>query len=178
MPTTINALVILVVSVLPGILFTLGYEREYTRIASIGFHERAAIFVGMSALFGVVSLPAIYQGYRVYVHTGEVRNGAPLPWWLWFVVIGYVFVPLAAGFGMGVAASRQSRLARPLTGPHPHPRAWDALFQGAHTGGYLKLLLKDPALENRWVMGAWALKPRNGGRGARSGSYAAAYPYE
>ncbi len=98
---------------MPGILFSLGYEREYTRIASFGFHERLAIFVGMSALFGVLSLPVIYQGYRVYVRTGAVRDGEPLPWWIWLAMIGHAVVPLLAGFGMGFAASRQTYMIGP-----------------------------------------------------------------
>ncbi len=142
------------------------------------FNERLMVFLGMSAVFGVLSLPLLYQGYREFVVTESLRRGDPLPGWVWLVVAGYVVVPLVSGALVGLAASKQMWIARPFTGPRPHPRAWDALFKTPTLGGYVKLRLKDASLENKWVMGAWAQKSTDPNGATRPGSYAAAYPHD
>lgn len=175
---TFQALAVLLTSVLPGALFVFEYEREYARMAISDFNERLIVFLGMSSVFGVLSLPLLYQGYRKLVVTESLQRGDPLPWWIWLVVASYVVVPLVLGALIGRAASEQKRFARPFTGPRPHPRAWDALFKTPGLGGYLKLRLKDVSLDNQWVMGAWATKDTVSDGATRPGSYAAAYPHD
>lgn len=182
MLATFQALVVLVVSVLPGALFTFEYERECGRLAISDFNERLIAFVGMSAFFGLVSMPLLYQGYRSWVVTGALRRGEPLPWWLWLIVVAYVVVPLGTGLLAGFLVRNRVRwAARVLTGPSPHPRAWDALFRTPGLGGYLKLRLKEPGVGNPWIMGAWAAQDAmgGGGDGVRGRySYASAYPHD
>lgn len=177
MLATFQALAVVLTSILPGALFTFEYEREYARIAITDFNERLMVFLGMSAVFGVLSIPLLYAGYREFVVTGDLKTGEPIPAWVWFVVAAYVIVPLTIGAFIGYAASRQWLIARPFTGPRPHPRGWDALFMTPKLGGYLKLCLKDDTLSNRWVMGAWALKTSSGEQCVRPDSYARAFPH-
>lgn len=170
MLATFQALVVLLTSVLPGALFTFEYEREYTRAVSDDSNERLIVFLTTSAVFGMVSLPLLYQGYRKYIVTGHLRDGEPLPWWIWAIVVAYVVVPLLVGFLAGSAARERKWGSRLLTGPRPHPTAWDALFRTPKLGGLLRLTLNDGTL----ILGEWA----TGETGSTvPDSYASAYPH-
>ena len=81
----------------------------------------------------------------------------------------YIVVPLLVGFAAGSAAREQKRWSRLLTGPRPHPTAWDALFRTPRLGGLLRLTLKDGTL----IVGEWAKDPGT----ERPDSYASAYPH-
>lgn len=169
MLATFQALAVLLTSVLPGALFTFEYECEYTRAVSGDSSERLIVFLTTSAVFGMVSAPLLYQGYRSYIVTGHIQNGKPLPAWIWLVVVAYVVVPLLVGFAVGYAAREQKYGSRLITGPRPHPTAWDALFRTPRLGGFLRLTLKDGTL----IVGEWAKDPQT----ERPDSYASAYPH-
>ncbi len=169
MLATFQALAVLLTSVLPGALFTFEYEREYTRVGSEDSGERLIVFLATSAAFGMVSAPLLYQGYRAYIVTGHIQSGKPLPAWIWLIVFAYIAIPLLAGFALGHAAREQKRGSRLITGPRPHPTAWDALFRTPRLGGFLRLTLKDGTL----IVGEWAKNPKS----ERPDSYASAYPH-
>lgn len=170
MLATFQALAVLLTSVLPGALFTFEYEREYTRAVSGDSSERMIVFLTTSAVFAMASAPLLYQGYRTYIVTGRLKDGEPLPWWIWLIVAGYVIVPLLVGFLAGNAARERRRGSRFLTGPRPHPTAWDALFRTPKLGGLLRLTLKDGTL----IVGEWA----TGDAGSKlPDSYASAFPH-
>ncbi|MFC9841198.1 DUF6338 family protein [Rhodococcus sp. NPDC127530] len=173
----LQALAVFVTSILPGALFTFAFERENKRTTTAEFNERLLTFASTSALFGMLSTPLLYQGYRIFVVTGDLQNGEPLPWWVWAIAAGYVVVPLALGALTGMAARKRWWWARPITGPEPEPRGWDLLFKTPALGGYVKLRLKEPGTGNPWIMGLWA-KPDPGTTSLLPGSYAAGYPYE
>lgn len=176
MLATFQALAVLLTSVLPGALFSYGYERQNTRMAIADFNERLMAFLGVSAIFAVASLPLLYEGYRRYVVTGAVQHGEPLPGWIWLIVAGYVAIPLLLGFVSGWCARERNVVGRLLTGERPYPRAWDALFNAPKLGGYVKIRLKDTSLDNPWVLGAWARDDEEWDV-QRPVSYAAAYPH-
>lgn len=169
MLVTFQALVVLLTSVLPGALFTFEYEREYTRTVASDSSERMIVFLCTSAVFGVLSAPLLYQGYRIYVVSGHLQTGEPLPAAIWLIVLAYVVVPLLLGLWAGSAAREQWKGSRYLTGPRPHPTAWDALFRTPKLGGYLRLTLKDETV----VVGEWANDPTT----TRPDSYASAFPH-
>jgi hypothetical protein len=169
MLATFQALAVLLTSVLPGALFTFEYEREYTRAVSGDSSERLIVFLTTSAVFGMVSAPLLYQGYRSYIVTGHVQTGKPLPAWIWLIVVAYIAVPLLVGFAVGYAAREQKPGSRLITGPRPHPTAWDALFRTPNLGGFLRLTLKDGTL----IVGEWAKGPQT----ERPDGYASAYPH-
>lgn len=172
---TFQALAVFITSILPGALFTFQYERENARVTAADFNERLVIFLVASAVFGVLSAPLLYQGYRMFAVTKHVEKGYPLPWWIWLIVAGYVVVPLVIGGLLGAAARKRHWIARPFAGAQPDPRGWDTLFKTPRLGGYVRLRLKDSSLDNPWVFGVWAEREPNGTK--RPGSYAAGYPY-
>ncbi|WP_404316386.1 DUF6338 family protein [Prescottella equi] len=177
MLATFQALAVLLTSVLPGALFSYGYERQNTRMAIADFNERLMAFLGVSAIFAVASLPLLYEGYRRYVVTGALQQGEPMPGWIWLIVAGYVAIPLLLGYWLGWCARTQNAVGRLLTGDRPHPRAWDALFNAPKLGGYVKIRLKDQSLDNPWVLGLWARGDEHRNGQLRPMSYASAYPH-
>lgn len=169
MPSTLEALVILILAILPGALYTWALEREVGKWG-IGLSDRVLRFVGMSAVFQVIFL---YPAYRVFIEVVllDSRNfesrdrfleGMPLPWWAWLLPAAYVGVPIAIGTFAGVSVHRRPRVARILVGKDPAPRAWDRLFS-PRPAGMLRAQLQDGS----WIGGFFA-----------ETSYAAGYPEE
>jgi hypothetical protein len=111
----------------------------------------------------------IYQLYRLFVVTGRLREGRPLPWWVWLFVAALIGVPLGLGTTIGMAAHNRTRWSRLFTGEHPAPRAWDNLFSTEDLTGWVRLRLK---AENAWILGAYGTAPDGNLR-----SYAAGFPH-
>lgn len=166
MPSTLQAILVTILAVLPGALCTWGFEQEAGRWGATAI-DRVQRFVGVSAFFLVPGLPLIYQFYRSFVVTGDVVKGSPLPAWLWFMPLLFVIIPAGIGRVVGRAAYQRKPWVTLITGPAPAPRAWDDLFSGPDMNGWIRLRLKD----NTWVAGLW-------GESATTGlkSYAAGYP--
>lgn len=165
-----TGLAIVFVAILPGALYTWAFEREIGRWG-IGLTDRLLRFVGVSALFlAALTYPAHYV-WRTYLHvrtveghfTNPVVEGQDLPPWLYSLPLLYAVIPIALGSVAAAAVRRKWRIARPLVGADPAPRAWDFLFS-EHPHGVVRLRLKD---ERGWVGGLF-----------RDDSYAAGYPEE
>lgn len=161
MPSTFQAVVVIVIALLPGALYVWAFERQAGRYG-IGLSDRILRFVGGSAVLLAVFASPLYALHANF--TGDVMAGRPLPWWLAAVPLAYVGVPLVAGTVLGVGLRRGWQLAKIVAGPDPAPRAWDYLFQ-YHIDGWLRCRLKS----GTWLGGAYA--DANGKR-----SYAAGYP--
>ena len=188
MLATFQALAVFITTLLPGALFTLAFERESNGSVKADANERILSFAAVSAFFAVFSAPLLYQGYRLYVVSGDLHAGHPLPWWVWFIAAFYVFVPPIAGGLLGRAikdradekdgakAKMLRMVGGPLNGSTPSPRAWERLFFTPGLSGYVKIKLKDAIPNsNPWILGVWA-KPD--GSAKRPGSYASGYPYD
>ena len=145
MTDTYQSLVVTLLALLPGALYTFAVERQAGRWGATTT-DRLSRFLAASALFQVFLAPLTYEAYRVFVHTHRLANGRPLPWWTWFALIAYVTVPAAAGDVIGRATHRRARWARLLTGPAPAPRAWDNLLAYAGRTGWIRLRLLDRCL--------------------------------
>lgn len=167
MPTTLQAVFVALLALLPGALYTWSFEQQAGRWgASAG--DRLQRFLGASAFFLAAELPVLYNlVYRRHVVTGDVEAGLELPWWVWLIPLAFVVLPVIIGRVAGRAAYQRRRWSRVLTGPSPAPRAWDHLFATADLTGWIRLHLKDGS----WSCGLW-------GRSAQTGleSYAAGYP--
>jgi hypothetical protein len=166
MPSTFQAILVTLLAVLPGAIYTWGFEQEAGRWGATAV-DRVQRFVGVSAFFLVLELSLIYQFYRRFVVTGDVSQGRPLPVWLWFMPVLFVIIPAGIGRFVGRAAYQRKPWVTVITGPSPAPRAWDVLFSGPDMNGWIRLQLKDKS----WVAGLW-------GESATTGlkSYAAGYP--
>ena len=181
MTGTFQTLAVVVLGVLPGALYTYGFERQVGRWG-VSAADRLLRFVTASALLHALLAPATYQAYRTLVPTRRLERGAPLPWWIWLVVLAYVAVPALLGDRVGAATRRRSGWALWFTGPSPAPRAWDHLFAREGVTGWVRLRLLAPGETGApddgdtapagWLVGAFSGPAEPGGLGG----YAAGYP--
>ena len=124
--STFQGVMVAVLTVLPGALYTWGFERQVGQWgASLG--DRLLRFAGWSALLHATLAPLTFILWDRFVRTGRFEQG-DLPVWLWFVTIGYVAAPIAAGEVIGRSARTRGRLGRFVVGPHPSPTAWEHVF--------------------------------------------------
>jgi len=163
MPGRFEALGVAVLALLPGALYTWAFER-LVGAWGVGFSDRLLRFVGVSAIFHLLFLPASYWVWTDWVLTGRLRAGqASLT--LWILALLYVTIPVGAGSAVGWGTRSRSSWAKVFTGPEPAPRAWDHLF-GSRPDGWIRLRLKT----GTWIGGAFA-QTDDGIR-----PYAAGYP--
>lgn len=160
---TFTALGVFVIALLPGAMYTWGFER-FVGLWGIRLADRVMRFLGASAIFHALLLPLTYAFWSDHIRTGRLGDGIA-PGWTWPAAIAYVFVPFLAGVAVGRGTLEGAGWATFFTGPDPAPRAWDYLF-GFRPDGWLRLRLKSGV----WVGGAYA----SAADGRRS--YAAGYP--
>jgi hypothetical protein len=167
---TFQAIAVTLLAVLPGGLYTWSFEREVGNWG-VSLSDRVLRFVGFSALFhAVFSFPEYLIWSHFFHHLtiveGVIRvdnpiaDGSHLPWWLFIVPVGYVVLPMAAGFLTAQSALAGRSWARLLVGPNPQPRAWDRLFW-ASPSFLVRLRLKNET----WIGGLFGRR-----------SYASGYP--
>ncbi len=176
MPETLQALLALLIGVLPGAVYLWGFEREAGKW-SIGLSDQLLRFVAASAVFDALYTAPAYLFYRTYLHhavrtdhgthlvyVNKLADGqasAPL---LFVGAVIYVGLPGVVGTLAGVGVRQNSGwlrwVARWLVGRDPAPRAWDFMF-ASKPAGAVRMLLK----RGDWVGG------KIGDR-----SYASGYP--
>ena len=159
MPTTVQALVVAALALLPGALYTWAFERIAGRWG-VGLTDRLYRFIGISAVAHALLAPVTYQVWETYFRPGAER-AHDLSIWLWPLALGYVLVPAAVGTWIAVAFNRGRRWAQVVVGPTPAPTAWDALFSGNPVGMYVLMKLRS----GTWVGGRY-----------EDGSYVGGYP--
>jgi hypothetical protein len=94
MVSTLQALVVLFVAVVPGALYTWSFEQQAGRWGATA-GDRVHRFLGASALFLVVELPVLYGVvYRQLVLTRALAEGKALPGWTWLLPAAFVVVPV------------------------------------------------------------------------------------
>jgi hypothetical protein len=163
MPDTFQALVVLVLALLPGALYVWSFER-LVGAWGIGFSDRVLRFVGVSAVLHALAAPVTYRLYLTYVRSGRLLGGhAGVA--VWVASLVYVACPIAFGSLVGVGTLRRWPWAAYVTGLEPAPRAWDYLF-GLKPDGWIRLRLKS----GTWLGGAYAVKEDGWA------SYASGYP--
>lgn len=164
--TTFQALLVAVLAVLPGAVYTIARESHgaswawrKTDAATLVFR-----FLATSAAFHVLLAPASFYVYRHVVLTGPTAPHV-LPWSWWAAVAAYITVPYLVGAWMedsrewkqspyrvmGWPKNTLKRLLAFISGTDPEPRAWDRLFSRNRTG-YITLKLKD---SEEWKAGLW-----------------------
>jgi hypothetical protein len=176
LPTSLVALGIILVAVLPGAIYTWAFEREAGSYG-VTLADRTLRFVAASTLVHLLFAWPEYVVFRVAVERGH-RILAGQFALLWLVLLLLSVLPAAAGTMLGglyasrtmrtswprlrrwLTAEREQRLLRILVGRDPAPRAWDDLFSER-----LHCYLRVRTTGDKWLAGKFA-----------SASYAAGYP--
>jgi hypothetical protein len=158
-PATLQAVVALVLALLPGALAVWAFERN-AGAWGIALPDRLLRFIGVSAVFHAVAAPVTYWIWWGYVDSGRWEANGRLPFVVWLAVVLYVGLPIVVGWVVGRGARAERGWAKIVIGASPAPRAWDWLFFG-RPDGWLRLRLKS----GTWIGGTFT-----------QDSYAAGYP--
>lgn len=178
-PTGAPGLLILLLVVLPGAVYTWAYERQ-TSSYGVTLADRFLRFVAVSVLFQLVLAWPEYGLYRLAVagHGQQVLSAEFALLWIGAVLL--VSLPAVVGTVLGglyasrtsrsgwrwirahLSASAEEAILRLALGRTPAPRAWDNLFS-ERPNVYLRVRLTT----DKWIAGRFA-----------EASYAGGFPHD
>jgi hypothetical protein len=176
-PTTVIAVLLVVVAVLPGSMYIWGYERQASAFG-VTFADRTLRFIAISLLFHLVLGWPEYLLYRVAANGPQFAAGQFAAAWMAAVLL--VVIPAAVGTFLGglyttrnsregwtwlrrgLSSEREQRLLRLALGRTPAPRAWDDLFSDRPT-----VYIRVRTIDGTWLAGLFA-----------DDSYAGGYPHD
>lgn len=178
LPDSFTALLVVVVAVLPGSVFTWAYERQASPYG-VTLRDRMLRFITVSLIFHLVLAWPEYAVYRVAIEgEGILQPGRFASLWAGLIVL--VAVPGGIGTVLGglyatrntrngwqwirrwLPEHREHQLLRLMLGRTPAPRAWDDLFSDRPN-----VYVRVRTLEGFWIAGRFAGQ-----------SYAGGFPYQ
>ena len=171
---TLQALLVAVIAVLPGALYTIARESHGASWAWRGTDGATLIFrlLTFSAVFHLVFAWLTYRAYQKLVVTCDLYNGKPISWWWYCALLAYVAVPYL--WGVLVEKQHRRKFIQKMLGwkviqkvprwakpgrliswwqsDSPRElRAWDFLFSKQQVGIVRLRLTND-----EWKAGLWA----------------------
>jgi hypothetical protein len=174
---TFQALLVAMIAVLPGALYTIAREHRNAAWAGGDITSRLIGFLGVSAVFQALYAPLTYWIYAHAVVSGRLTGGKPIELYWWPILLAYVAIPYALG---ALTANTRKWTKRScwakratkavvgwFTDQAPEPRAWDMTFSRPELTGWIRIKLND----GTWRAGPWNRRP-----GTRYPSYASGYP--
>lgn len=107
---TFQALLVALIAVLPGALYTIALENGGAAWAWRRTDTATQIFrfLGASAVFQAIFAPVTYWAYRELILTHVLIQGGPVAWYWWPILLAYLIVPYA--WGQLTEGSRDWRL--------------------------------------------------------------------
>jgi len=148
LPSTLQALVILFLALMPGAFYIWTFERQVGPW-SVGLPDRLPRFIGASTVFHVVMAPVSYWIWKHYFSDEQCEHGNP--WLLWAAAAWVIVCPGLLGSFAGRGVRLRQSWAMGSVGPAPTPRAWDAFFLD-NPIGWIVLRLKSGS----WIGGELA----------------------
>lgn len=152
-PSSAQALIIVLLFIAPGLFFEKGVERCLTYWRT-NLRDRLIRFLMWSVVLQVALSPASYALWRWH----EERRGADPGWGLFIItalvgILCLIVLPFAAGWFLGERASADpdARLVRWFLGRDLAPRAWDHYFRSRYTPAWVRVRLTS----GEWIAGAW-----------------------
>jgi hypothetical protein len=171
---TVIGLLIVLVFVLPGSVYTWAYERQ-TSAFGVTFADRVLRFIAVSTIFHLVLAWPEYLLYRTALaRRDDVLTGQFAALWVGMVLL--VAVPAVLGTVLGglyatrtdrtgwewvrkrLSVNAEQRLLNVALGRTPAPRAWDNLFS-ERPNKYLLVRVED----EKWIAGRFAAASYAGG---------------
>jgi hypothetical protein len=143
---TLQALLVALLAVLPGALFTIA--RETSGATWAWRHADGATlifrFLSASAVFHALFAPLTYHAYRKLIATHDLTEGRAISWWWWAWLLAYLILPYLWGVVTEKARpwdDGPSRVKRGISwlvalyaGKNPELRAWDWFFSRKPVG--------------------------------------------
>gem|GEM_PF-1076836 len=176
MISTFQALLVALIAVLPGALYTIAREHRNAAWARGDTGSRLIGFLGVSAFFQALYAPLTYWVYVHDIATGWVAMGKPIEWFWWPILLAYVAVPYLVGAltantrRWNAKSGRIKRaikaVVRLFTDQAPEPRAWDMVFSRPDLVDWVRIKMKD---------GTWRAGLRNRQPDTKYPSYASGY---
>lgn len=149
-PDTAVGLLLLVVAVLPGLVYTLAFERQ-AGAYGVALADRTLRFIAVSALFHVLAAWPEYWVWRLTLGPGDRLLAADFAI-LWVSAVLLLLLPALTGTLVGQAYVHrddrprwQQGLLRWTIGPELAPRAWDDFFS-ERPSTYLRVRTVDGTL--------------------------------
>lgn len=175
-PSTGAALVIVLLAIVPGALYTWTFERE-AGSWGVTLADRTLRFLAVSVVFHLIAAWPEYVLWR-YALAGASAEAVDAPRFaaLWLAAVAMAGIPAALGTVAGglyrsrtlregwprlrkrLAPAAETWLLRMLVGPEPAPRAWDDFFS-ERPKCYLRVRTTDGA----WLAGKFAAESYAGG---------------
>ena len=154
MVQTFQAVVVALVVILPGAVYTIARESQgaswawrQTDAGTILFR-----FLCASAVYHAFLAPLTYCIYQELILTRKLSTGQSLSWWWWGALLAYVAVPFLGGVftekgrawrdSANCVKKAVSKFVSLYAGSSPEPRAWDWFFDKRPTG-LVRLRLND-----------------------------------
>lgn len=178
LPDSLTALLVVVVAVLPGSVYTWAYERQASPYG-VTLRDRILRFITVSLLFHLLLAWPEYVVYRTAIAGhGLLQPGRFAVLWAGLILL--VAIPGGIGTILGglyttrntrhgwqwirtwLPARRESQLLRIVLGRTPAPRAWDDLFSDRPN-----VYIRVRTLDSLWIAGRFARD-----------SYAGGFPYQ
>jgi hypothetical protein len=164
MPSTLQALAVTLLAILPGAAYTFTFER-FAGAYGVKLSDRAFRFLAASAIFHALASAPEYLLYRNLIQSRHLQDGRISLWIMESLTVSYVAIPIILGALIGYGRQSGWLWARMISGRSLAPRAWDHLFATPRSG-YIRAKLKSGA----WVGGFYGKNPKG------LTSYAAGYP--
>lgn len=149
MPTTLAALGVAVLAVLPGAAYMFAFESRVGAF-KVGAPDRIVRFLAASAALHALASGLTYHLYKTEVVTGRLAEGKINPFLIEAAALAYVLVPYGAGWCLGTAYVKDKPWIRRFTRDSWHPRSWDYVFAQERVA-YVRLKLKS----GPWIAGLY-----------------------
>ncbi|WP_408582173.1 DUF6338 family protein [Mycobacterium marinum] len=160
---TFQALLVTLVAVLPGAVYSIALENRGASWAwpKSDASNQVIRFLGASAAFHVLFAPLTYWAYQTLIVTRVLSTGGRVAWYWWPILLGYLVIPYT--WGECTVRSRRwdsnscgvKRVTKWFVGLYtataPEPRAWDWLFSKPNLTGVVRLQLNT----DEWKVGLW-----------------------
>lgn len=177
MPSSMIAVLVIGIAVLPGSMYTWAYERQASAFG-VTFADRTLRFIAISLIFHVVLGWLEFVLYR-WAFTGESFGVGQFAA-AWGAAVLLMAIPAVVGTVLGglystrnsrqgwsrvrsrLSGKGEKRLLRWALGKTPAPRAWDHLFSDRPT-----VYLRIRTVDGTWLAGQFA-----------DHSYAGGYPHD
>jgi hypothetical protein len=161
---TLEALLVVLVAVLPGAVYTIALENRGAGWVWPRSDTGSQIirFIGASAVFHAIFAPVTYWAYQHLIVTRALSSGTHVELYWWPILLGYLLIPYAWG-EITIRARRSSdddscllmRTLKRFVGLYaasaPEPRAWDWFFSKPGLKGTVRLQLTT----GEWKVGYW-----------------------